>query len=410
MSKIECAIIEYLIAIRLGAQFFVQLISVILTGSVDEETFVTKGFRYILIVGTCLATYIVIRKKVYTVIKRQHLYYMLFLLLYVGLMYYYLFIDSTRTYYGIEAKTKFSTTANNVLFLSVVSTAFVSPRINSFLICKIIVVLALLSCYLYLSYWGIGFGESYNGFLLQDSGFSSLQVGYFSGMNLLFTLYLHNRWSSKTWINRIVTLFLATNFAYVIIISGKTGPTIFCFLVALIACKQIFIPKISMKAFIILLVALLLIGSVFLEQILSLINSFNPNLALKISNTILKGDTSNRDFLFDEALRVFSNNILFGSYFELKRYGIYPHNFFLENFITWGLAGTLIMVFFLWKACKISFKLIMQDSQLTWVVYLFVFAFLSAQSTGSLYGNYRFWLGLTILITISNIKYGKTIS
>lgn len=410
MNRIECFIIEFLIAIRLGGQFLVQLFSVTLTGIVDEETVWTKAFRYLLILGTLFATYIVIRRKIYQRIKTQHIYFICFLLLYVGLMFYYLFIDKTRTYHGVDAIAIFSTVVNNVLFLCIVAMAFVSERINSILICKIIVTLSFLSSYLYLSYFGINFGAAYDGFLLQDSGFSSLQVGYFSGMNLLLTLFLYKKWTTNRFLDKVITLSLGITFSYMIVVSGKTGPTIFTFFVALIAIKQMFLPHIRMKKFIALLCAILILCIIFFQPLLSLIDSFNPNLATKISNTFLKGDTSNRDFLFHEAIRIFNEHMLFGNYFELKRYGIYPHNFFLENLITWGIVGTSIMLCFLIKAGKTSFKLIQQNSQLVWVSYLFFFSFLSAQSTGSLYGNYRFWLSLTILITFSNMKYGKSIS
>lgn len=405
MTKIECIIIEFLIAIRLGGQFLIQLVSLTITGSVDEETNLTKAFRYMLILGTCLATFIIVRRKLYTNIRKRHIYFLLFLLLYTGLMYYYLFIDDTRTYHGVDATSRFSTVINNVLFLCIVSIAFISQKIKSALICKIIVVLAFISSYLYMVSFGVNFGDAYDGFLLQDLGFSSLQVGYFSGMSLLFTLYLYQEWSKSIIVNRIITFILAITFLYMIVSSGKTGPTIFTFFVMLIACKQMFFKTLSMKKFAMILCCLLLLAIIFFNSFLYIIDNFNPNLATKISNTFLKGDTSNRDFLFEEALRVFNENILWGSYFELKKYGIYPHNFFLENLITWGIVGTAMMVVFLWKAFKTSIGLIQRNSQLVWICYLFYFSFLSAQSTGSLYGNYRFWLSLTILITISNAKY-----
>lgn len=410
MTKIECAIIEVLIAIRLGGQFLIQLVSIVMTGNVDEETSLTKAFRYLLIIGTCLATFIVIKRKLYKSIKEQHIYFLLFLLLYTGLMYYYLFIDNTRTYHGTDAISRFTTVINNVLFLSIVSMTFVSQKINSTLICKIIVIFAFISSYLYLTFFGIKFGDAYDGFLSQDLGFSSLQIGYFSGMSLLLTLYLYREWSKSVIINNIFTFILVITFLYIIISSGKTGPTIFTFFVALIICKQLFFQNMSTMKFVAILFCLLLLSVIFFNSILSIIDNYNPNLATKISNTFLKGDTSNRDFLFEEALRVFNENIFCGSYFELKKYGIYPHNFFLENLITWGIIGTTIMLIFLWKAFKISLKLILSNSQLSWVCYLFFFSFLSAQSTGSLYGNYRFWLAFTILITISNVKYGTKIS
>lgn len=408
-NRIECAIIECLIATRLGAEFFVQFMSVTLTGDITGETGITRGFRQILIIGTVVATYIVLRRKTYVLLKKQHLYYLFFLLLYVAVMYYYLFIDDLRTYYGLEAKAILNRTMNNVLFLFIASMAFLSDRINSHRICKYIVILSFITSWMYMSFFGVDFGEKYDGFMLQASGFSSLQVGYFSGMNFLFSLYLYNNWSSTKLVNIVVTIILCATFLYMIVASGKTGPTIFTFFIALLACKQMFLPNIKVKSLVILFILIALVCILFFDAILSVIDSFNPNLATKISNTFLKGDTSDRDSLFQEAIRVFSDNILFGSYFELKKYNIYPHNFFLENLITWGICGTLIMVAFLWKAFKTSVHLIMHNSRLVWVVYLLSFAFLSAQSTGSLYGNYRFWLGLTIIITISNAKNRKSL-
>ncbi len=404
LKRYECLLIEILIAVRLGGQFFVQLMNLFIKGSIEEQTSYSIGFKYLLIIGIVYALVLIVKYKLYFRLSKKAYYFFLFELLYVAFLYYYIMVSPESIYSGIDASSKFIKVLNNVLLFNVVSVIYVARDLNQNLICKIFVVINFITSIIYLNTLGIDFGDSFDGFLLQSTGFSSLSIGYLSGANLIVSIYLAKTWSKNVLVNNIVTIILVLLFSYIIIVCGKTGPTLFSLFASMFALKYSLFPNMKLKTCFVLIGLFLLLFVLFYREFADLVSMFNPNLSRKIIATIAEGSTSNRDFLYEEAINQITDNWFLGSYFELQKYQIYPHNFFLENMITWGICGTIVMLFVLKKAFVFSLKLLKEKSDIVWVGITFLFSFLSLQTTGSIYGNFKFWFCLSVLMVVENTR------
>lgn len=400
LRSYECLIIEFVIAIRLGGQFFVQLMNLLITGDIETSTIYAQYYRYILIVGTAYSMFLIINRGIYKHLRKDFLFYVGFVLLYVGLMYYYLKIDPNGTYSGPAATAKFSTVLNNVFLFGIVAILYATKQLNQFIICKVFVIINVITSIMYMNSIGLVFGDSFDGFLLQSTGFSSLAIGYLTGANIVVTIYLIRSWTGNMLLNYIITGCILALFIYILLMCGKTGPTLFSIFTSLFALKYSIFPRLKIKIALIWLISFIIIFLIFYRQFADILSVMNPRLAEKIIATIGSGDTSNRNFLFEEAYIQIMDNPFWGNYFELKRYNFYPHNFFLENMITWGILGTSLMLRYLYLAFLKMYYLLKNNSEYVWVAFVFMFSFLSAQTTGSLYGNYRFWFCLTVLIVL----------
>lgn len=404
LRSYECIIIEIVIAIRLGAQFFVQLMNLLNTGDISTDSVFATYYKYILIFGTIYSLFLIVYRRVYKRINKNFLLYLMFVFLYIGFIYYDLMIDIDGTYHGVAATTRLSTVMNNVLLFNVVAILYATRQLNQILICKIFVIMNMITSLMYLTTMGLNFGDSYDGFLLQSTGFSSLSIGYLMSANIVLTIYLTKSWTSIKLVNYITTAGLLVLFTYILLMCGKTGPTLFAIVTSVFAIKYALFPNLNIKTALMWICISLAILVVSYRQVANTISALNPNLSKKIIATFASGDTSNRDFLYEEAYRQIVDNPVCGNYFELKRYNFYPHNFFLENMITWGLLGTLCMLGILYLAFRKAYHLLQVNSDCVWVGLIFLLSFLSAQTTGSIYGNYRFWFTLTILMVLANTR------
>lgn len=399
---------EFLIAFRLGGLFLVQLMSFITTGDSEQVTIWNTIYRSILILGTVFVLFVSIKHKILNNISPSIFFFICFLFLYVTVMYYYVYLDPGTTYSGIYASQKMFKVLNNVILFNVALLPLASGKLNQIHIIKIIVLINLITSFVFLRFVNMSIGDSYDGFLLQASGFSSLTIGYLSGTNFIFSIYLLKEWSKNKKISIAISAVLMIVFFYMILVCGKTGPILFSIAVSFFAIKYSLVPTLDVKKTIIVYIFSCVIFLVFYEYFVDFVRLFNDNLARKMLAT-LAGNTSGRDFLYSEAIEVFSKSPFLGSYFELKRFHIYPHNIFLESLITWGIFGTILFLAFLLKAFHMGVKLLQENSSYSWIFLMFFFSFMSAQTSGSLYGNYRFWAGMTGLFIVLNSKNKRLI-
>ncbi len=118
----------------------------------------------------------------------------------------------------------------------------------------------------------------------------------------------------------------------------------------------------------------------------------------RMNYTISFGDA--RLVLWKESIKQFKEFPYIGSSLEILKYNTYPHNLFLEGFMSTGvLGGVLISVISIYTL-YLSIKLIHQASYKAVIGILYLQVFVGAMFSLSIIGNSLFWY-LTFL-TLSN--------
>lgn len=161
----------------------------------------------------------------------------------------------------------------------------------------------------------------------------------------------------------------------------------------------------------------IILGIVYLTFpiIITAIENYSPLLAEKLGSTVFEGDTSGR---MDEeggyavAIEQFYRSPIFGSYFRHvtsipTQQGMYPHNIILEFLITFGIAGLIPFLFFLWKilnTIRISLTSNKRspNSKEKIVGILFLNMFFSMMSTGTPLLMLSFWFSIALLLINNN--------
>ena len=105
-----------------------------------------------------------------------------------------------------------------------------------------------------------------------------------------------------------------------------------------------------------------------------------------------------RLLLQSNAIAQFLNNPLLGSaYIELE-FLEYPHNLFIETAMALGVVGLALLLPFLFKTVRCAFREARQGRFL--LPLLFVQYFVSAQLSGSIYGNAALWSAVVLLLSL----------
>jgi O-antigen ligase len=117
------------------------------------------------------------------------------------------------------------------------------------------------------------------------------------------------------------------------------------------------------------------------------------------------GTDNAREKLLKKGFDAFIDNPFFGKSMLFDKglfKGSYPHNLIIEAFMATGLLGGLFFLFYIIKCFKISIKLIINNSQISWIS-LFFFQFLIfAMFSGNLFKSYLFWYSSILIITVSS--------
>lgn len=130
----------------------------------------------------------------------------------------------------------------------------------------------------------------------------------------------------------------------------------------------------------------------------------------RVTNMIVNGDSSGRGELYQQGIKIFSENPFFGGrilYFD----GMYPHNIFLEVLMAMGIVG-LILYFCFFKDC-VSFMFRQKEYSITnpltvWVPILWLQYFILSLFSYNLHSSPEVWY-LTAMILVLNKKTNKEI-
>jgi O-antigen ligase len=120
---------------------------------------------------------------------------------------------------------------------------------------------------------------------------------------------------------------------------------------------------------------------------------------------IVSGDSSGRGELYQQGIKIFSENPIFGGrilYFD----GMYPHNIFLEILMATGIVGLILYLYF-FKDC-VNFMFRLKEYSITnphtvWVPILWLQYFILSLFSYNLHSSSEVWY-LTAMILVLNKK------
>jgi O-antigen ligase len=189
---------------------------------------------------------------------------------------------------------------------------------------------------------------------------------------------------------------------YILYASGTRSP-----LIAFILCLFfLFFLKSNLKyiiSFLILLATSILALIYFKPQYEDVGQS--SSFLNRVTNMIVSGDSSGRGELYQQGIKIFSENPIFGGrilYFD----GMYPHNIFLEILMATGIVGLILYLYF-FKDC-VNFMFRLKEYSITnphtvWVPILWLQYFILSLFSYNLHSSSEVWY-LTAMILVLNKK------
>ncbi len=139
-------------------------------------------------------------------------------------------------------------------------------------------------------------------------------------------------------------------------------------------------------------------------QLVEFFHSIGSNIGDRLTNMVVERDTSGREEIWKNVLNLIKKSPLFGSYYLVPSgfgMGMYPHNFYLEVFMTTGLIGGIPFMILVFITLNKTYKLLKIQHQTSWILVLYlqilVFGFFS---TG-LYSSQELWILMFFILTIN---------
>jgi len=149
-----------------------------------------------------------------------------------------------------------------------------------------------------------------------------------------------------------------------------------------------------------------------LDFLIALSEAVGSSIVIRLLSALETGETSGRDKIYANAIEIFQNAPLFGDYYLIPSgigKGGYPHNFFIEVFMTTGLIGGIPFVILVVLTLLRSFRLLKGGHPAGWIILLFIQMLIYGMFSSSLYSSQDFWaLGFFILsMSPVIVKYPK---
>lgn len=181
-----------------------------------------------------------------------------------------------------------------------------------------------------------------------------------------------------------------------IVICNKRGPMIYTGVV--VASFWYMNRRFSIKKIVELLFVVLLLYSA-VGYLVDLLNIDVFKRLAMIENDGASGRVGEFS-LYSYAIAQILESPIWGSHFRILSYpfrGMYPHNFFLEIAMNFGVFLSLLFTLMLFKIMKKSFSIIKLEPNLLFFPLVLLYSFLLMQSTGTILFNIEFWLPLSMI-------------
>ena len=144
--------------------------------------------------------------------------------------------------------------------------------------------------------------------------------------------------------------------------------------------------------------------------------SLGSSLPARILSAVETGESSGRDVIYTNTLNHIKNSWFFGDFYLIPS-GVgkngYPHNFFLEAFLTTGFLGGIPFLMMTFIALYKAFKLLKHRHSSSWIILMFLQLFVYGMFSSALYSSQDFWalclfvLSAPALTTESSLVNGR---
>lgn len=202
----------------------------------------------------------------------------------------------------------------------------------------------------------------------------------------------------RSWQRKLLSLALGALGGFMMIAANSRGPV-----VSAIACLAFVVLASQGKKRIVGLIVMLTMLALFapLSKVLEDNFGFTTYTRIFGQSQLEEGNTQDRLSRFAAAWDGFLANPLLGSSLEEPVFGGYPHNIFVEAFMTTGVVGGTAMIALSLLLLVQAFRIYTRHSAFGWVSLLFVQHLISANFSGSIYTVNYFWVASGLVGGIS---------
>ncbi len=128
--------------------------------------------------------------------------------------------------------------------------------------------------------------------------------------------------------------------------------------------------------------------------LVELSEAVGSGIVTRIISAVETGETSGRDVIYANAIGHFMDSPIFGNFYLIPdgvAKGYYPHNFFIEAFMTTGIVGGIPYVVMILICIIKSFRILKLRHPSGWIILLFLQTLIYGMFSSSLYSSQDFW-------------------
>ena len=203
--------------------------------------------------------------------------------------------------------------------------------------------------------------------------------------------------------SKIVYPFLFLLGVVSIMKAGSRSPVV----VLLAVSVFYFFAKSGLVKGLIVVLGLTLVLYFSLGFLIELSEAVGSGIVTRLVSAVETGETSGRDMIYANAIALFSNSPIFGDFYLISSgpgRGGYPHNFFLEAFLTTGLIGGIPFIIMVLIALKRSYGLLKKGHRSGWIILLFLQMLVYGMFSSSLYSSQDFWALCFFIISFESVQ------
>ncbi|SDL31945.1 O-antigen ligase [Catalinimonas alkaloidigena] len=239
--------------------------------------------------------------------------------------------------------------------------------------------------------------EFRNGRLSNDK-FSPIFLGHLGASLFVMSLYcFFSKLIDGNIYVKLVSILGIVVGMIVVIMAASRGP-----ILSLIIVAAVYMFYYSSKKFFIYLFCVFAFGFIFSGEIFSFID-VSGSSAVRRLERMFDGEDESGSIRLDEwdgAIDQFVDSPLIGNSLEEQKYHFYPHNIYLEGFMSTGVIGGMPFIGLLLMAMYRAFKHIQYSSEYTWVALLFIQYAIASFFSGAIYSNGPYWYFMASVFSI----------
>lgn len=206
--------------------------------------------------------------------------------------------------------------------------------------------------------------------------------------------------------SKVVFLFLFALGMVSIMKAGSRSPILVLFLVV---AAYTFARLGFIKSILIFGVLILCVWGLS-EILIQLGDQLDSGLITRLINTVEERDSSGRDKIYANAINIIKESPIFGSLYVVKSglaRGSYPHNFFLECFMTTGIIGGIPFVILAIMAIYRAYILLKRKHISSWIVLMFLQLQVYGMFSSNLFSSQDYWALCLFVLGIDRAVFAQ---